>query len=193
MGKDSILQAIRQNKPAGRPLPEIPIFPGREITPTEQFIKMAETGGSQILRAAHVQEINAMLKNLFPEARNIASPVPEITSTINLEEIQSPLELEQVDVAVIRGHLGVAENGAVWLTESACRHRILPFITQHLMLLIPETSIVPTLHDAYRNIRINDEGFGIFIAGPSKTADIEQALVIGAQGARSLTIILTAF
>ena len=154
---------------------------------------MAETGGSQILRAAHVQEINAMLKNLFPEARNIASPVPEITSTINLEEIQSPLELEQVDVAVIRGHLGVAENGAVWLTESACRHRILPFITQHLMLLIPETSIVPTLHDAYRNIRINDEGFGIFIAGPSKTADIEQALVIGAQGARSLTIILTAF
>lgn len=161
--------------------------------PTAQFIKMAETGGSQVLRATNFQETNAIVRNLFPEARNIASPLPEITSTIDLGKIQSPIELEQVDVAVIRGKLGVAENGAVWLTESACRHRILPFITQHLVLLIPETTIVPTLHDAYRKIRINDEGFGIFIAGPSKTADIEQALVIGAQGARSLTIMLTAF
>jgi L-lactate dehydrogenase complex protein LldG len=40
--------------------------------------------------------------------------------------------------------------------------------------------IVPTMHEAYRQINIAEEGWGAFIAGPSKTADIEQSLVIGA-------------
>ena len=41
-------------------------------------------------------------------------------------------------------------------------------------------------------LRLSDfnEGYGVFISGPSKTADIEQSLVIGAQAALSLNIFL---
>ncbi|MNX94891.1 Lactate utilization protein C [compost metagenome] len=97
-------------------------------------------------------------------------------------------ELEELDKAYIEGTVGVAENGAAWIYESQMINRLVPFICQHLVLVIEKKSIVATLHQAYEKIEAAREGFGIFIAGPSKTADIEQSLVIGAHGARSATI-----
>ncbi len=68
--------------------------------------------------------------------------------------------------------------------------RVLPFITQHLVVLLDESSLVGNMTEAYQKIDIDQDGFGVFIAGPSKTADIEQSLVIGAQGARSFMVII---
>ena len=90
--------------------------------------------------------------------------------------------------AYIKGTVAVAENGAVWVYESQMKNRLLPFICQHLVLVIDKKDIVATMHDAYDKINVGDEGFGVFIAGPSKTADIEQSLVIGAHGARSTAV-----
>ena len=97
-------------------------------------------------------------------------------------------ELEKLEKVYLRGTLGVAENGAVWVYESQMMNRLLPFICQHLILVIDKAAILPTMHHAYNKIDVAKEGFGIFIAGPSKTADIEQSLVIGAHGARTATI-----
>jgi L-lactate dehydrogenase complex protein LldG len=98
-----------------------------------------------------------------------------------------------VDLAILRARLGVAENGAMWLSEREMVHRVLPFITQHLILLVDPGTIVATMHDAYRQVDIAETGFGLFVAGPSKTADIEQSLVIGAHGPRSLTVCMENF
>ena len=89
-----------------------------------------------------------------------------------------------------KGELGVAENAAVWLSESQVVHRAAPFLAQHLALVLSRENIVWNMHQAYERIRIDSEGFGLFVAGPSKTADIEQSLVIGAHGPRSLTVFL---
>jgi L-lactate dehydrogenase complex protein LldG len=100
---------------------------------------------------------------------------------------------EGTEVAIIEGLIGVAENGALWVTENELGNvRVLPFIAQHLVMVISEKNIVGTMHEAYKILGLpTTAGFGVFIAGPSKTADIEQSLVIGAQGARSLLVILT--
>ena len=68
--------------------------------------------------------------------------------------------------------------------------RVLPFITQHLVLIVNKADILPTLHEAYETIGQQQYGYGTFIAGPSKTADIEQSLVLGAHGSRSLWVFL---
>ena len=136
------------------------------------------------------EPLHLKLKNLFPHSKLNFSTLDEATSfnTISLHDIEKPKELEDLDVLVIESQLGVAENGAVWVNDSAFPMRVMPFITKHLVLVITKSDIVPYMHQAYE--KLNDFNFGVFISGPSKTADIEQSLVIGAHGALSLTVLL---
>ncbi|MGZ3757875.1 MAG: LutC/YkgG family protein, partial [Mucilaginibacter sp.] len=101
-----------------------------------------------------------------------------------------PHSFQDVELGIIRAHLGVAENGAVWIKEDLVNHRVLPFICQHLAIVLNRQSIVSTMHEAYEQIGVEDYGYGTFIAGPSKTADIEQSLVLGAHGSRTMTVFL---
>jgi len=100
------------------------------------------------------------------------------------------LSLAEVEVLEIDGEFGVAENGAIWLTEESLPHRVAPFICQHLLINVKK--IVPHMHAAYEELGKVKSSFGLFLSGPSKTADIEQSLVIGAHGARSLTVVIHA-
>lgn len=185
-----ILEAIKAAKPAPRPLPEIPAFPPNGISASQAFASVSATSGSRVVRASEFEDLTTAVRTIYDNPATIVSPMEEIESDIDLHNTQ-PEGLEKVDVAVLAGQIGVAENGAVWVSEQESVHRVLPFIAQHLVLVLPEANIVRNMHEAYQQIRIDATGFGVFIAGPSKTADIEQSLVIGAQGARSLTIILT--
>jgi len=104
---------------------------------------------------------------------------------------RSPLAaLEGIDLVVLRGALGVVENGAIWLAEEAMAHRALPFVAMHLVLLLRADQLVADMHGAYAVLSRDTSGFGVFVSGPSKTADIERALVIGAQGPRSLLMVV---
>ena len=102
-----------------------------------------------------------------------------------------PHALENVFLAVVPGTLAVAENGAVWVAEQQMKVRALPFICEHLALVVEVGSLVANMHEAYQKLGSPTSDFGVFIAGPSKTADIEQSLVIGAHGCRSLQVFLT--
>lgn len=189
MSREKILAAVRRNKPASMPLPELPDFTASGEQVVDLFLQMVEAGGGQCLSLQR-SAFTGWIGQRFPDAGLIASTLPEVQGQVDLEGIDNPLELENVDLAVLPGELGVAENGAVWISETAGVHRVLPFITQHLVLVLDPGKIVRDMHEAYRQIKTDATGFGVFIAGPSKTADIEQSLVIGAQGARSLTVLL---
>lgn len=190
MSKDKMLQGIRRAKPDALPLPEMPNFAvPPEVLPI-LFKENSEKLGSRVLLSASQLNLKEQAKQLFPDAQKIVSPLAEVASTVDLSHISDPHELADVDVAILRGQIGVAENGAIWVDEQDMQHRVLPFITQHLIILLEQDKLVYNMHQAYAKIQVDATGFGVWIAGPSKTADIEQSLVIGAQGARSLTVIL---
>lgn len=183
--RDRILAAAQANKPAETSLPTVPDFGGDSTV--ERFTAVLTSIGGTVVWLDGLAQLVPTLQQLFPEARLSASPLFAATVAV---DAQSPTEtLADIDLAVLPGEIGVAENGAIWLPEANMLHRALPTITQHLVLVLDHCRLVATMHQAYAQLP-NTGGYGAFIAGPSKTADIEQSLVIGAHGARSLVVLL---
>ena len=195
MSRESILKKIKTNKPDLVSLPEIDLKKLQANSELEEeFVKNVEAVGGKIIKAGNSEEIKSNINVLFPDAREIISLVNDINiTTINSEKISSAKALEKLDLAVIKGQFGIAENGAVWLSDKNFTHRSIPFITSHLIIVLDSKNIVENMHDAFLIIKNFDEGYGVFISGPSKTADIEQSLVIGSQAALSLTIFLISY
>lgn len=197
--KQAILRAVRQGLP---PETEHPALDDGHWTRyddrVKQFAEVLGAVGGQCVVVHGMDELNERLGQLpaYADAKKICSCVPGAgASHVNLDDVEDPHDLEDVDFAILAGEFGVAENGAVWLTDAALRHRVICFIPQHLTLVIRAAGdaadvIVDHMHQAYKRITLDGPGFGLFISGPSKTADIEQSLVIGAHGPRSLTVFL---
>ena len=155
-----------------------------------QFIRMSENVGGQVLEVETGRDINQLIRELFPDAKEIASNLPEITiATRNPDTVGRARDLNGTDVGIIRGKFGVAENGCIWVPQET-KEKAVCFISENLVILLPKSQIVNNMHEAYKRIEFNDYGYGTFISGPSKTADIAQVLVMGAQAARSVTVLL---
>jgi len=190
--REKILEAISKNKPALQPLREIIIDTEYDsYVLMQQFMITLHTIGATVIKAENIQTIKDDLQKAIASGAHIVNTI-EALGMVNKEVniTSDAVFLESVDKAYISGTLGVAENGAVWLGESKMINRLLPFICQHLVIVVDANKIVANMHDAYRQINVDKEGYGVFLAGPSKTADIEQSLVIGAHGARSLKVYL---
>lgn len=157
----------------------------------ELFIKNIEGAGGKIIITENKSDAVLHIKDLFGELDNVISLSEGINiSTINPDEISSEKKLDKLELTILDAQFGVAENGAVWTSEKNIFHRVIPFITLYLVLIINEGQIIENMHEAYERLFSFYEGYGVFISGPSKTADIEQSLVIGAQGPLSTTIFL---
>ncbi len=135
-------------------------------------------------------DINKKLEELFGGNLKTASVYDYQTADINPNEYKKATELEDIDVAIVHGDFAVAENGAVWINEKNNRHRALYSICKHLVIILPKDQIVDTMIEAYKRVNLKELKHAVFISGPSKTADIEQSLVIGAHGAKALTVFL---
>ena len=189
--KEDILKKYRANVREKFDMPDLSDI--RAITytdPLSQFIKMSENVGGKVIEVKTDQDINDLIKQIYPDAKEIASNLPEITiATRNPDTVNSAGELNGTDVGIIRGIFGVAENGCIWVPQQM-KEKAVCFISENLVILLPKSQIVNNMHEAYRRVEFNDYGYGTFISGPSKTADIAQVLVMGAQAARSVTIFL---
>lgn len=191
--RQEILDAIRRHDltPVEQTSPDGPWT--QYANPREQFANVLEAIGGKCVVISREADIAETLGS-YPEfnlADRVYSAIDGVEkSNVDLAAIDDPHELESVDYAILRGQFCVAENGSVWVTDEELRHRVMFFAVQHLALVVSADNIVSNMHEAYERLRFSERRFGTFIAGPSKTADIEQSLVIGAHGARSLTVCL---
>jgi L-lactate dehydrogenase complex protein LldG len=187
--RDKILNAIRQNKPDLQPLPAQFTFESNYSNVTEKFFETLKGISGNPLFINDLSDIRAFLNEHYHDVQNIATTIPDLSDVADFSlNVSDPHDLEMINLAIIEGEFAVAENGAIWVSERHVPHRVLPFITQYLAIVIHEKDIVENMHRAYERVNITDTGWGCFVAGPSKTADIEQSLVIGAHGARGLTV-----
>ncbi len=189
--RETILAAVKRNQPPLSQLPDISMFNVVEVDIASKYTDTFTGIGGQVIAFTEVDAIKEIIPEYFDISKRIVTTLPELSDVAELIAVDvDPHTYEDVELAIIQARLAVAENGAVWLTENVMGQRIIPYICQHLAVVVYEDNLVSTMHDAYVKIASEDYGFGGFIGGPSKTADIEQALVLGAHGPLSMTIFL---
>ena len=189
--REKILGAVLKNQPPATALPDTSMFKGDNIDLVQKYMNVFKTIGGSSFLVDDIAAVKILITENFDTAKRIVTTLPELSDNFELiSDTVDPHSYENIELAIIKAHFSVAENGAVWLTEEVMGQRIIPYICQHLAVIVHAESIVPTLHEAYEKIGPGDYGFGGFIGGPSKTADIEQALVLGAHGPLSMTVFI---
>jgi L-lactate dehydrogenase complex protein LldG len=190
--RSTILNAVRQAQPTELPLPDLTkLGVGGQMEGTlTHFIAMLDFIGARVVRSAKLEDAATWLRENIPTDAKIASTIPALPGNVDLTAIVDPHDLEGTYTAIFPSRFGVCENGAVWVEETDLGHRVLPMIAEHLFIVVKADQIVTDMHAAYARVGQIGSGFGLFLAGPSKTADIEQCLVIGAHGARGATVFI---
>lgn len=187
--KESILERIRSHTGTRYEKPEITLDAITYEDKIKQFSESLKSAGGEAVVLQPGEDINKLIRQYFPDAKCIGSNLPEITcATFNPDTLSDPRELDHTDLAVVTGRFGVAENGAVWIVQEV-KYKALYFIPTGLVILVNKEDIVNNMHEAYQRVVGADYKYSFFVSGPSKTADIEQALVLGAHGPMKVLVV----
>ena len=197
--KSFILDNIRKNTTERFEMPDLSQLEAKALTYPDriaQFQTVMKQVGGRALVLQEGQSIEDAIATQYPHAQRTALATSVSLQTDKLpgsvfeaDSLETPQALNGTDLAVADGTLGVCENGAVWV-EQRVRNRAVYFLAEALVLLVRRENLVNNMHEAYRRLGTDVPAYGVFVSGPSKTADIEQALVLGAHGARDVTVVL---
>jgi len=192
MKKEELLQKLRTNTKVQYDMPDMNDIHGITYAdPYRQFVEMTKAVGGRVVEAHKTDDLNQIIRNLYPNAHIFASNLPYITiAQRNPDNVAEAQELNGTDVGIVEGQLGVAENACIWVPQTM-KEKAVCFISEYLVIILDKQNVVNNMHEAYSRIEMDPRyNFGTFISGPSKTADIEQALVMGAQAARGVTVLV---
>ncbi len=189
--RDEILAAIKKNTLQKFDYPMWKVNAIQYPDLVKQFISISAAVGGEAVELPEGMDVNEYILKRYPNMNAIASNMPEITcATLNPDDVEVAQDLNGTDLAVVKGEIGVAENGCVWIPQTV-KHKIIYFIAERLIILLDKKNLVNNMAEAYTKIeQMPKYNFATFISGPSKTADIEQTLVKGAHGAMETLVIL---
>jgi L-lactate dehydrogenase complex protein LldG len=190
--RDDILARVRKNQPPPQPLPLVPLFDTPTGSARERFKAALVSMGGKLADVPGDGDLDALVARLFPDGKVICSATTEVAGNRPLDAVKAPTDLSDVDIGVVRAVYGVAETGSVWITDAQFKVNSLGFLSQHLVVLLDPARMLENMHHAYSERAQFDTDYGVFMTGPSATADIEGVLIHGAQGIRTLTVVLIA-
>lgn len=191
MKKEELFEKLRQNTREQYDMPDMKVNAIKYPDSFKTFVEATEASGAKVVEAQKTDDLNALIRGLYPEAKVFASNLPYINiAERNPDTVADAKDLNGTDVGIIEGKIGVAENACIWIPQTM-KEKSICFISEYLVIILDRQNIVDNMHEAYKRISFDPQyNFGTFISGPSKTADIEQALVMGAQAARGVTVLV---
>jgi len=188
--REKIFGRLVKRKPESVPLVYLPDDQPVTDELIDRFTENLRVSGGSVIRAGKETLTEILKKHIPGSGDSVNLSKHYVSEDLMHDHSLDPGQIDHVDLLILDGSIGVAENGAVWIPEVQSGERRLPFIARKIMIILNKQNLVFDLSQAYRKIDLSRIEFGLWIAGPSKTADIEQSLVIGAQGALQHTVII---
>tara|TARA_R110000764_G_scaffold94060_4_gene177767 strand:- start:12229 stop:12819 length:591 start_codon:yes stop_codon:yes gene_type:complete len=191
--RDKILKNIMVNKPILKSKIELlPFFIHENENLVDGFCSNLEVNDGTYKIINSKEELDELLIEEIGD-KSFVSLIEsaKIKQNFQTSWLENPKDLINTKLLIICGKIGVVENGAIWIDDSTIHNlRVLPFIVERTIFIIHQKDLVPTMHHAYLALEGLNTGFGTFVAGPSKTGDVEQNLIIGAHGPLSHLVVI---
>ncbi len=167
---------------------------------TALFVTEAEMAAADIVRLASVQDVPNSLRDILTQVgseKAKVAPHPMLQSLdwsgININFGHGE-DADHVGLSVALA--GVAETGTLVLASSPQSPTTLNFLPDVHVVLLEEENIAANYEAVWATLRQQRTDGPVmprtvnWITGPSRTADIEQTLLLGAHGPRKLIILL---
>jgi L-lactate dehydrogenase complex protein LldG len=189
--RDTILARLESARPPSAPRPAPMTPPPAPTDPIGVLRDRVDEAGGLLQQASRVDWPGQVTWPIdLSTMQHVYSEIPDFEARGIGRTATTDRELDCLDLCVLRAEFAVVENGAVWHVPSGPRERSAALLAEHLLVVVDATELVPTLHQAYERIDLAQTTFGWFLCGPSKTADIEQSLVLGAHGPRTMSLVV---
>jgi len=190
-----------RNRLAAHPASTIPAR--SQLPPAEQialFAQMATEASAELIELPSLDALPAKVAE-FAAANGITELVSASDSQFNQLDWSTATEVtlshrvaRAGDLASLTGSFcGIAETGTLMLLSGATSPTTLNFLPDIHLVLLRQSTIVGSYEDAWGKLRARGQGMPRtvnMITGPSRSADIEQKLQMGAHGPKRLIILL---
>jgi L-lactate dehydrogenase complex protein LldG len=192
---------LRLQQPRANVVPARGRLPAAERV--ELFIAEAERVNATTIRLAGLDDIPVAVVS-YLRAANIPAVVRAGTDALlqsvpwarePLLQVKTGVAVNEDAVSVTSAFAGIAETGTLMLYSAPESPTTLNFLPEVHIAVLPTDRIVGTYEDGWQRLRGLLGGGKMprvvnWITGPSRTADIEQTLLLGAHGPKRLHILL---
>ena len=152
------------------------------------FLEELDVRKGQVIFFEKDEEVQGIMDGLFKAGKTFSS-TPLVKSDLKFTS-RKEVEAVNIEVAVGEGECGAVDGGAILLTDRAMDIPEAFFLAEHYVFVLDAKKIYPNLTAAYKEVNIRECRYSSFISGPSSTADIALTSVFGAQGPRSLHVLI---
>ncbi len=197
MSRESILSKIKKtlkdNTYKKKTIKKAEIHFNNKGDKFENFLTNLANNKTEVIRCEEgklVEKIKEILAKLGSKKLLHSSNLPfDVNEFENIEKISYDKSVNEMsetlfncDTSIIQAKLGVSNLG-IFCTSSDEQPRLMSLLPQNCIVLLKKEDVVESMNEAYEVLSKNKRPTNIvYIAGPSRTADIELILVLGVHG-----------
>ncbi|MEE8171385.1 MAG: lactate utilization protein [Alphaproteobacteria bacterium] len=208
LGREELPAQVREELATRLTAPKSNLIPARSDKPhaaqVALFVDMAEGAQASVARVSDAAGVPGAVADYLAQ-NNLPSDIvmaPDAALDSYPWAARPLLKMrrgraEDADrVSVTGAEMAFAETGTLMLTSDAARPSTLNFLPENHIVVLRAEQITGAYEEGWRRLRAEGEEGGFMprtvnlITGPSRTADIEQRMQLGAHGPRRLHIII---
>ncbi|MCB9260524.1 MAG: LUD domain-containing protein [Ignavibacteriales bacterium] len=137
----------------------------------------------------HIASTNQRICESIQESIEAVYTDVKFTIANDLKPQERKEKISKINTAIVYADFAVSEIGSLVFLYDNSKTSYPHFLCDYVIAIVNSKNIFPNQFTLFENINTEQSKNMVFVTGPSRTADIEKVLVLGAHGPRKLTVI----